>query len=246
LCTTLASPGAAPGQESPTFCHAFDLTKRLESSTIQGSLRAKPIGGSGSLPPQSDFKRFLADIASSIRTSPPSTIHRIVVPNLLSPTIYPPSACRPQEVLQFLHGLRGLLRRFPSQATAMLSLPVSLYPRGAGLTRWAELLSDGVLELITGAQAGTIETGKTVKELLELTVGYAASASEERNVGYAYGEQPTVKKTDTPALILGVLAIVAPWVLKALGFPDEKADTVPGKYHDDPFHKYFEQILMML
>lgn len=91
------------------------------------------------------------------------------------------------------------------------------------------------VELITGAQAGTIETGKTVKELLELTVGFAATASEEKNVGYAYGEQATVKKTDTSALIVGVLAIVAPWVLKALGFPDEKSDTVPGKYHDGPF-----------
>lgn len=30
----------------------------------------------------------------------------------------------------------------------MVSMPVSLYPRTTGLTRWAELLSDGVLELI--------------------------------------------------------------------------------------------------
>lgn len=30
----------------------------------------------------------------------------------------------------------------------MLTLPVSLYSRGTGVTRWAELLSDGVLELI--------------------------------------------------------------------------------------------------
>jgi elongator complex protein 4 len=30
----------------------------------------------------------------------------------------------------------------------MVSMPVSLYPRSTGLTRWAELLSDGVLELI--------------------------------------------------------------------------------------------------
>lgn len=149
LCITLATPGATSSQEGPTFCHAFDLTKRLENSAIQGSLRATPISGApGRLPQQSYFKRFLADVAASIRTSPPSTIHRIVVPNLLSPTIYPPSACRPQEVLQFLHSLRGLLRQFPSQATAMLSLPVSLYPRATGLTRWAELLADGVLELI--------------------------------------------------------------------------------------------------
>jgi elongator complex protein 4 len=30
----------------------------------------------------------------------------------------------------------------------MLTLPVSLYSRGTGVTRWAELLCDGVLELV--------------------------------------------------------------------------------------------------
>ena len=31
--------------------------------------------------------------------------------------------------------------------TAMITLPLSLYPRSTGLVRWAELLCDGVLEL---------------------------------------------------------------------------------------------------
>jgi elongator complex protein 4 len=31
--------------------------------------------------------------------------------------------------------------------TALLTLPLSLYPRSTGLVRWAEILSDGVLEL---------------------------------------------------------------------------------------------------
>lgn len=31
--------------------------------------------------------------------------------------------------------------------TAMMSLPLSLYPRSSGLLRWVELLNDGVLEL---------------------------------------------------------------------------------------------------
>ncbi len=49
--------------------------------------------------------------------------------------------------MQFLHALRALLRKYSTQLTAMISLPVSLYPRSTGLTRWVELLSDGVLEL---------------------------------------------------------------------------------------------------
>lgn len=96
----------------------------------------------------SQLKKFLNDVTTRINNSSPSTIHRIVAPSLLSPTIYPSSASRPEEALQFLHGLRALLRSFPTQLTAMVSMPVSLYPRSTGLTRWAELLSDGVLELI--------------------------------------------------------------------------------------------------
>ena len=94
------------------------------------------------------MKKFIEDVTTRITKYPASTIHRVVVPSLLSPTIYPSSTSRPEEVLQFLHGLRALLRSFPTQLTAMISMPVSLYPRSTGLTRWAELLCDGVLELI--------------------------------------------------------------------------------------------------
>lgn len=46
-----------------------------------------------------------------------------------------------------MHGLHGLFAAYPDRLTAMLSLPLSLYPRSSGLIRWVELLSDGVLEL---------------------------------------------------------------------------------------------------
>lgn len=97
---------------------------------------------------QVPFKKFLTDVASRVQTSPPSTIHRIIIPSLLSPTLYPPAASQPREILQFLHGLRALLRQFPTQLTAILTLPTTLFPRASGLTRWMELLSDGVLELV--------------------------------------------------------------------------------------------------
>jgi elongator complex protein 4 len=70
------------------------------------------------------------------------------VPSLLSPTLYTSVASQPREILQFLHALRALLRQFPTQLTAFLTLPITLFPRSSGLTRWIELLSDGVLELI--------------------------------------------------------------------------------------------------
>ncbi|KFH42320.1 Elongator complex protein-like protein [Hapsidospora chrysogenum ATCC 11550] len=136
------------GQGEAQFCHSFDLAKRLESSHIQGKLYTTQVGDAWARPERTPFKDFLAGVAAAVKTTPPNTIHRIIVPGLLSPALYPSAACRPQEVLQFLHGLRALLRRHPSQITALVTLPVSLFPRSTGLNRWMELLSDGVLELI--------------------------------------------------------------------------------------------------
>lgn len=96
----------------------------------------------------SPFKAFLEDVTTQLSNSPPTSVHRIVVPTLLSPTLYPGSLCRPEEVLQFLHGLRSLLRQHATKLTALITLPVSLYPRTSGLTRWLELLCDGAVELI--------------------------------------------------------------------------------------------------
>lgn len=99
-------------------------------------------------PPPSPLKLFIRDLSARLASSPPGSVHRVVVPALLSPTAYSGTACRPEEVLQFLHALRALLRRYAARLTALITLPVTLFPRSAGLTRWAELLSDGVLELV--------------------------------------------------------------------------------------------------
>ena len=94
----------------------------------------------------SPFTTFLDHLTTQLRASP-TAIHRVIIPSLLSPALYPPHASSPHHVLQFLHALRALLRQRPSTLTAMITLPLSLYPRSTGLTRWIELLSDGVLEL---------------------------------------------------------------------------------------------------
>jgi len=96
---------------------------------------------------ESPFKTFLSHITTQLSSTPSNTIHRVVVPSLLSPAFYPADASKPEYLLQFLHALRALLRKYPNQLTAMISLPLTLYPRSNGLTRWMELLSDGVLEL---------------------------------------------------------------------------------------------------
>ncbi|KAK8163570.1 Elongator complex protein 4 [Phyllosticta citribraziliensis] len=128
----------------PPFCHKFDLAKRLEFPAGT-SINYIPMP-----PPHqqtSPFLPVLQNVARSLASTSPTTIHRVVVPSLLSPALYPPQASQPSFLLQFFHGLRALLRKYPTRLTAVLSLPLELYPRSSGLVRWCELLSDGVLEL---------------------------------------------------------------------------------------------------
>ncbi|KAJ2986922.1 hypothetical protein NUW58_g4802 [Xylaria curta] len=142
--------GASNTGATMTFCHSFDLAKRLSPGDVKGQIgfhQSMTVAGPGAHP-TSPFKSFIRDLSSKLASSPPSFIHRAIVPNLLSPTVYLGSSSLPQEVLQFLHALRALLRQYPKTLTVILTLPLSLYPRTTGLTRWIELLCDGVLEFI--------------------------------------------------------------------------------------------------
>ncbi|KAI7315239.1 paxneb protein [Hortaea werneckii] len=140
------SPRSHPDQNDPTapqipFCHTFDLTKRL---TIPPTARVNHIPLKS---PTKPFESIIPSLEQAIQTSPPGTLHRLVIPTVLSPALWPPTASRPENFLHFLHSLRALLQKHSTQLTAMMTLPLELQPRTAGLTRWAELLSDGVLEL---------------------------------------------------------------------------------------------------
>lgn len=130
------------------FCHDFDLSKRLAIPS-PSTLKCVPLNmpNSPQKSPESPFASYLRHLATHISSLPPTTIHRIVIPQLLSPAMYPPQAANPENVLQFLHSLRALLRKYPTQLSIMSTIPLSLYPRHTGLTRWIELLADGVLEI---------------------------------------------------------------------------------------------------
>lgn len=139
----------APQGNSATsvFCHDFDLSRRLPISNYSNikfvpALNIKDFNCS-----TSPFSIFLSHLLSQLKNSSSDTIHRIVIPSLLSPLFYQAEFCNPQNILQFLHSLRALLRNYSSQITAIITIPLTLYPRDTGLTRWMELLSDGVLEL---------------------------------------------------------------------------------------------------
>ncbi|KAG8428138.1 Elongator subunit elp4 [Metarhizium acridum] len=137
---------AALSKSPSTFCHSFDLSKRLGANCVHGRLLTYPTRETAQLGDQSFFPNFISELRSNLKAS--SSVHRVIIPNMLSPAAYPATACKPDEVLRFLHSLQSLLRQFPSQLAAVVSLPISLHPRHFGLCKWMELLSDGVVELV--------------------------------------------------------------------------------------------------
>ncbi|PBP20760.1 paxneb protein superfamily [Diplocarpon rosae] len=145
--------GASDSPGTAIFCHDFDMSKRLILPS-PSRMTFVPTSTRPNFDPRdletitSPFTGFLNHLTSQLSAVPNTVIHRIVIPNLLSPAIYPVEAARPEHVLQFLHALRALLRSYATNLTAMITLPLALYPRTTGLTRWMELLSDGVLELM--------------------------------------------------------------------------------------------------
>ncbi|KAJ4348877.1 Elongator subunit elp4 [Ascochyta clinopodiicola] len=132
-------------EETTIFCHTFDLAKRLTLpvGTAVNYIAIPRLVSNSSSP----FMSILQNVQQQLVSTPAHTVHRLVIPSLLSPALYPPTSSHPNSILQFLHALRALLRQFPTRLTAILTLPLSLYPRSSGLVRWMEILSDGVLEL---------------------------------------------------------------------------------------------------
>jgi elongator complex protein 4 len=99
------------------------------------------------MPPSSNpFKPILSALQQSLKTTSPTTLHRLLIPTILHPAIWPPDSSKPENHLRFLHDLRVLLATH-NRLTALVTLPLDLYPRSSALVRWCEILSDGVIEL---------------------------------------------------------------------------------------------------
>lgn len=128
---------------SQEFCHVFDLAKKLEhpADATMSFLKLSPHVE------RSPFSSILDELHTGLAESPVHTLHRLVIPGLLSPQLYPPHSSLPHKILQFLQGIRVLLSAYSNRLVAMVTLPLSLFPRSSGLVRWMELLSDGVIEL---------------------------------------------------------------------------------------------------
>lgn len=157
--TDLDPSRAGTGDSSPVhpqpFCHVFDLTKKLDHppDAALHFLKVSPH------PDKSPFTSILEQLHVSLAETLPNTIHRLVVPGLLSPQFFPPHSSQPHHVLQFLQGIRVLLSAYPTRLVTMITLPLSLFPRSSGLVRWMELLSDGVLELTPFPHSSNLDIG---------------------------------------------------------------------------------------
>ncbi|CCU75835.1 PAXNEB protein superfamily [Blumeria hordei DH14] len=187
------------GNSTSTFCHDFDLTKRLTLSSYSNLhfVPIRPILSFGDLNcAPSPFSNFLDYLTSRLENSSPSTIHRVVIPNLLSPALYVPDSSKPQTILPFFHALRAFTRRYPTQVTIMATFPLTLYPRSTGLTRWIEILCDGVIELSPFAStknSSTVLSGAThsqedppqgIVKLLKLPVFHEKGGGSGEKSGY--------------------------------------------------------------
>lgn len=144
----------------------------------------------------SPYSSITKQLAEAIESSSSNTIHRLIVPSLLSPALYTTHASQPEHVLQFLHGIRALLSTYSSRLTAMITLPISLYPRSSGLVRWMELLSDGVMELApfphtldpsslasSGAATSQEEPPQGMLKVHRLPVLHERGGGMDKNVG---------------------------------------------------------------
>lgn len=173
----------------PAFCHAFDLTKRLTHPGIT-NMSFIPLVPSRDSP----FASILKQLQTAISSSASNVIHRIVIPSLLNPTMYPPNAYQPEYVLQFFHSLKALMSAYATRVTAMITIPLSLFPRSSGLVRWIELLSDGVIELCpfphsadavatSGAATSVEEPPQGMLKTHRLPVLHERGGGSDQNVG---------------------------------------------------------------
>ncbi|KAF9894690.1 hypothetical protein FE257_006580 [Aspergillus nanangensis] len=175
--------------KQPAFCHAFDLTKRLTHPSITNMTFIPLVPSNEPL-----LVSIVKQLQAAIARSPPNTVHRILIPALLNPSLYPPDVCQPENILPFLHSLKALMSTPTARITAMITVPLSLFPRSSGLVRWMEILSDGVIELCpfphsadavasSGAATANEEPPQGMLKTHRLPVLHERGGGSDQNVG---------------------------------------------------------------
>lgn len=136
---TLSGTGSTASKEP--YCHAYDLTKRMNTAPLAPQIHSSPPCSSTGDP----FTPILASLVQTVQST--SGIVRCVLPGLLSPAVYPPNASQSRYLIRFINNLRAILRAHPTRLLVIMSMPLDLYPRHNSSTAWIEILMDGIIEL---------------------------------------------------------------------------------------------------
>ncbi|EGV65635.1 Elongator subunit elp4 [Yamadazyma tenuis] len=124
------------------YNHQFDITERLRPVPSANEMTFIQLS--------TDYKKLVSTISATIEQqikAYSSKTIRLVIPNLLIPSIYPPSLSQSTFMIPFFHSLRSLLRQYPNHLSMAVSLPVDLYPRSSHLITTLENLVDSVIHL---------------------------------------------------------------------------------------------------
>ncbi|ODV87117.1 hypothetical protein CANARDRAFT_26545 [[Candida] arabinofermentans NRRL YB-2248] len=127
----------------PNYNNQFDITSTLIPSASPKELT------SISIPTRSkSYDLVLKQIEQAIQRQPPNVLIRIAVPLFLNPMIYHESQLQTTtNVIQFIHGLKRILKTHQSRTTLLISLNLDLFPRSNPMTSLIEMLSDAIIEL---------------------------------------------------------------------------------------------------
>lgn len=124
------------------YNHQFDITQKLLPSPNNQDMSFISLND--------DYKTIIKLIDSIIQQQlklKSGKIIRLILPNLLNPSIYHPKYSLPTFIFPFIHSLRSILRKYSSNVVLIASLPLDLYPRDGNVTGVLESSFDAVIYL---------------------------------------------------------------------------------------------------
>ncbi|CAN3355703.1 elongator complex protein 4 [Diutina catenulata] len=135
-----------PSSAHEHYNHTFDLTEKLIPAPGAPDITYIPLA--------STAQRLLVDMAQTVERrvkQNPALVIRVVLPQFLNPSIYPPSWSSSTQIFTLAHGLRDLCRQYANNLVCVASLPLELCKNTSIPSILAQLF-DGVIHLEPFAQ----------------------------------------------------------------------------------------------
>lgn len=128
--------------EDDQYNNQFDITQKLVPAPNAHEITYVSISASST-----QLILQINNIIEAQLKSTPSKIVRLVIPNLLNPSVYPPSCSAFTYIVPLVHSLRALTRKYADNLVLISSVPLDLYPRSGTLMGSLENLFDSVIHL---------------------------------------------------------------------------------------------------